>query len=281
MPFHHKNYHIGWTRRDGCTFGAAQFPYQEKLHVDQRAMVNIIADTDFEGEGDVDRNDFVQNLIERLTSEPAIFVYSWVALVAGFIASMWIAYRLTGVVRQINAAEIFNGQDIPEYKIRKPILNRIDKLQKNANSGLASIFVRAGAMILFGVVIPGVLLGTIVHFQTDLLPGPPILVSGSEALAPSAVGYLQTVGFVFDQALRGGLSDTMEVFDLAITPIRNNPDQGLYAVLLVVYRFVCGTVVTAMLYVSWRTYRGTRALNRALENLRHQLKKFDQPSPVA
>lgn len=229
----------------------------------------------------MEQNDVIQNLIEGLTSEHAFFVYSWVALATGFFASMWFAYRLTRVVKQINAAEIFNGKDIPEYKIKGAIENRIEKLQKEANSGLASIFVRAGAMILFGVVIPGILLGTIVHFQTDLLPGPPVLVSGSEALAPSAVGYLQTVGFVFDQALRGGLSDTMEVFDLAITPIRNNPDQGLYAILLVVYRFVCGTVVTAMVYVSWRTYSGTRALNQALDNLRGQLRKFEKPSATS
>lgn len=218
----------------------------------------------------------VQSAIDWLTSDATLFWLSWLGLLAGFLLSIWFAYLFTGIVREIDAAAIFNDKNIPEYRTRQPILNRINKLAKQADSGFSTVLSRSGAMLIFGIVVPGLLLGLIVHFQDRLLPGPAILISGDEALSGSEVSFFETLAFVSDQALRGGLSDAMEVFDLRITPIRNNPDQALYTTMIFVYRLICGTVGAAIVYVAIRVFTGMRSLNQALSNLRNQIDAFDQ-----
>lgn len=218
----------------------------------------------------------VQSAIDWLTSDVSLFWLSWFGLLAGFLLSIWFAYLFTGIVREIDAASIFNDKNIPEYKTRQPILNRINKLARQADNGFSTVLTRSAAMLVFGIVVPGLLLGLIVHFQDRLLPGPAILISGDDALPGSEVSFFETVAFVADQALRGGLSDAMEVFDLRITPIRNNPEQAFYTAMIFVYRLICGTVGAAIIYVAIRVLTGMHSLNQALTNLRNQIVAFDQ-----
>jgi hypothetical protein len=219
---------------------------------------------------------FFQTIITCLMSDTAIFIYIWMGLLASFLVSIWGAYKLTGIVREIDAAAIFSDQNIPEYKTRQPILNRIAKLGKHAKNGYVTVLIRTSAMLLLGIVVPGLLLGLIVHYQDRLLPGPAILIAGGEPISSSAVSYFETVGFILDQALRGGLSDAMEVFGLRITPITNNPDQGVYTVMVFFYRLVCGTVAAAIVYVTLSVINGGRALGQAQTNLQAQLEAFDK-----
>lgn len=219
---------------------------------------------------------FFQTIITWLTSDTAISIYIWMGLLTLFLVSIWIAYRFTGIVREIDAAAIFSDQDIPEYKIRQPIKNRLIKLERQAKSGYVTVLTCSSAMMFFGIVVPGLLLGLIVHYQDRLLPGPAILIAAGEAVPSSTVSYFQTIAFILDQALRGGLSDAMEVFDLKITPITNNPDQGIYTIMVFAYRFICGTVATAIVYVAIRVRSGRRSLIQAQTNLRDQLEAFDK-----
>jgi hypothetical protein len=219
---------------------------------------------------------FFQTIITWLTSDTAILIYIWMGLLTLFLVSIWIAYRFTGIVREIDAAAIFSDQNIPEYKIRQPIKNRLIKLERQAKSGYVTVLTRSSAMMFFGIVVPGLLLGLIVHYQDRLLPGPAILIAGGEVVPSSTVSYFQTIAFILDQALRGGLSDAMEVFDLKITPITNNPDQGIYTIMVFAYRFICGTVATAIVYVAIRVRSGRRSLIQAQTNLRDQLEAFDK-----
>jgi hypothetical protein len=219
---------------------------------------------------------FFQTIITWLTSDTAILIYIWMGLLTLFLVSIWIAYRFTGIVREIDAAAIFSDQNIPEYKIKQPIKNRLIKLERQAKSGYVTVLTRSSAMMFFGIVVPGLLLGLIVHYQDRLLPGPAILIAGGEVVPSSTVSYFQTIAFILDQALRGGLSDAMEVFDLKITPITNNPDQGIYTIMVFAYRFICGTVATAIVYVAIRVRSGRRSLIQAQTNLRDQLEAFDK-----
>lgn len=130
-------------------------------------------------------------------------------------------------------------------------------------------------MIFFGMIIPGLLLSTIVHFQSLLLPGPAVLMSDGEPMPQELVSYPNTALFVLDQALRGGLNDFMEVFNFGISPITNNPDQGVYSVLIFIFRLTCGVIASAVVFVIYKIITGTRSLNRALTNLQNQLTIMD------
>lgn len=220
-------------------------------------------------------NGFLQSVITVVTSDTAVFVFSWLGLTAGFLLSIWIASRFYGIVKEINEASIFTDQDIPTYKIRKPILNRIHKLEGKAKNGLATVAWRSSAMLFFGMIVPGLLLALLVHYQHRFIPGPPILLVGEEALPQESISYFDTAVFVLDQALKGGLNDLMEVFGWSITPITNNPEQGVYTTMVFLFRLTCGTIAGAMVYAAIKVFTGTRALNQAIANLKRQLKEMD------
>jgi hypothetical protein len=218
---------------------------------------------------------FLQSVITVITSDTAVFWLSWLGLAAGFVLSIWIASRFYGIVKEINEAAIFADQDIPFYKIRKPILNKIQKLEGKAKNGLATVAWRSSAMLFFGMIVPGLLLALLVHFQHRLIPGPPILLMADQVLPQGSVSYFDTAVFVLDQALKGGLNDLMEVFGLSVSPITNNPEQGVYTTMVYLFRLTCGTIGGGMVYAAIKVFTGTRALNQAIANLKRQLKEMD------
>jgi hypothetical protein len=221
-------------------------------------------------------NGLLNTVIRWITADVSVFWLSWAGLVIGFVLSIWIAWRFYGIVKDIDAAMIFAGQDIPQYKLRKPILNRIEKLERQAGNGLSIVIWRSTAMTFFGMLVPGLLLALLVHYQDSLLPGPSILLAGNDPMPQGAVSYFDTAIFVLDQALRGALNDLMEVFDLSLTPISNNPDQGVYTTLVFFYRLTCGTIAGAIVFAALKVFTGTRALNQALSNLKRQLAAMDE-----
>ncbi len=226
-------------------------------------------------------NELLSAFSRWITDDASVFWLSWAGLFVGFVSSIWIAWRFYGIVKEIDAVMIFAGEDIPQYKLRKPIVNRIEKLERQAGNGFSIVLWRSSAMVFFGMLVPGLLLALLVHYQHRLLPGPSILIAGSDPMPQGAVSYVDTAIFVLDQALRGALNDLMEVFDLSLTPISNNPDQSVYTTLVFFYRLTCGTIAGAIVFAALKVFTGTRALNRALSNLKRQLAAMDEKKAAA
>ena len=229
----------------------------------------------------MEENDFLRSVITVITSDTAVFWFSWFGVVVGFALSIRIAFLFSGIIRKMNEAKIYADEDIREYKIRKPILNRIEKIENAASNGFAKFAWRSAAMMFFGIVVPGLLLSLVVHFQHRLLPGPGVLLMGNEVLPTNSVSYFDTAVFVIDQALKGGLNDLMEVFGFNISRITNNPDQHVYTVMIYAFRLTCGAISGAIVYVAFTVFTGMRSLRSALANLKRQLAEMDARSANA
>ncbi len=202
-----------------------------------------------------------------LRSEAAMLIYSWMAIVLIFLAAAMISARLLRVIRDFSGKDLLRTQRGRKPVRQAAIDKRIKRLKMSASSKSKTIVGHAFGLFMVGIVVPGVLLALIAARQDWLMPGIPALVFDGAAVASGGFSYFDIALFVTDQALRGGLSDSFEVFGWALTEVQNNPNNVLYSSLTLFYRFLSGAVLAAILFVSIRIFSGAQQLNDKIQML--------------
>lgn len=175
-----------------------------------------------------------------------------------------LALRLLKVIRDFNEAEmIATSQGRPPTK-PESIKRKIKLFEAHAAGSMKLALLRSLGLIGLGIVAPGILLIIIVAFDHWFLPGMPTLMDGEAVIDGSGVEPFSLTVFVIDQALRGALTDTFEVFGIGLSGLSNNPDNLVFSGLVLAYRSLCGIVLIAILLLLWRVLSGLPNLHQAI-----------------
>tara|TARA_R110000868_G_scaffold35549_1_gene127395 strand:+ start:52685 stop:53338 length:654 start_codon:yes stop_codon:yes gene_type:complete len=199
--------------------------------------------------------------------EETRFWLSWAALGLGLILSVTLAITQLGIIRRFDEAALLKQQRGRRGLKPATIRRHIDEFERYASSTVRIVIVRTVFVLFFGVVIPGALLGVLVAEQDWLMPGQSMLLDPPD----SRELPLDLVAFITDQALRGGLTDAFEVFDITLSPIRNNPDHVIFSWLIIGYRLIAGLIFAVIPFLIYQIIKGNGALAGAIRQLRHQL----------
>ncbi|WP_339743211.1 hypothetical protein [uncultured Maricaulis sp.] len=211
--------------------------------------------------------EFLTDLSHWLAREETRFWLSWGGLALTFIISVTLAIAQLGIIRRFDEAALIKQQR--GRKAQKPdtIRRHIREFESYAENAIRLAAIRTGFVLMFGVAIPGALLAVLVIYQDWLMPGTALLLD-----APASGAGPQTlIGFVLDQAMRGGLSDAFEVFDLSLSPVRNNPDNVIFSWLILGYRIIAGVIFAVIPFLLIQIARGAGALAGAIGQLKHDL----------
>jgi len=212
----------------------------------------------------------IAQLIAWLSSPLALVIYSWVAILLCMGFSALYAREQIKLLKSFSEADLIRKRPGPPARKPESIQRDIDALLVFAKSRMRKISLMTMSLFMAGILVPGTVLGIIALYQYFLMPGPPVLMvdgtPGQSLPMPSQVLY-----FVADQSLKGGLGDTFEVFKLGVTPITNNPDNHIYSAFVLIFRFIAGGTVAAILYTNYRVMRGMRQVDDAVAKLRDQL----------
>lgn len=214
------------------------------------------------------------NDLQGLASSPeALLGYSWLGVVLVAFLLVWLAFRLLKVIRDFNEAEMIRtSRGRPPVK-PEAIAKRIKDLRSHASGGITAAFIRSLGLIGVGIIAPGILLFILVLFDRWFLPGMPSLLEGESALEGSGVEPISLMVFVIDQALRGALTDTFEVFGIGLSSLSNNPGNVVFSGLILAYRSLCGIVLIAVLVLLWRVLSALPRLNDAIAAYEAELKQ--------
>ncbi len=197
-------------------------------------------------------SEVLKNLQIWLTTDLAFHVYSWLAIIAILALSALAAVCLLLRVRGFNQTDILEIIPGKMPKKNASIKRRIARSKAFAASAFMTVARNAAALIFVGMIVPGGLLGVIAAQQNWFMPGTFALTLDGVPTQSTAFSHLDFVLFVIDQSLRGSLTDTFEVFDLALTNVRANPDNYLFSSLVLFYRILSGLVFAAVVFVSFR-----------------------------
>jgi hypothetical protein len=208
-----------------------------------------------------------------VTSEPVLFWIVWAALALVFAAAACFAWYLVRTVRAFNSIDIVETIRGPKPKRAATIQKRIDRARAFANSTLLSLSRQTGLLIFSGIVVPGAVMASIAIHQDWLLPGPPALIADGSESAIGIIPYADVAIFISDQALRGALSDTFEVFDLSLSRVTNNPDNTIFSGLVLFYRLLCALAAAALVYVFISVLRAQPHMREYIRDLEGQLEQ--------
>lgn len=198
------------------------------------------------------------------TSPEALLGYSWLGVLLVLALLIWLALRLLSVIRDFNDAEMVRrSRGRPPVK-PEAIEKRIKDLRAHASGGMRSALTRSLGLTGVGIIAPRILLFILVVFDHWFLPGVPSLLEGEAVIDGSAVEPFSLIVFVIDQALRGALTDTFEVFGIGLSGLSNNPDNVVFSGLILAYRSLCGIVLIAVLVLLWRVLSALPRLNDAI-----------------
>lgn len=214
---------------------------------------------------------FLSHLPTWLSLPFALFIYSWLFLLALILGSAILAYRQLKVLKAFNEADLVRRRPGPLARRMDSIRRDIRELDAFAAAKMKNILGMTVCLLWAGIVIPGITLALIAYYQQWFLPGPPALLLQTDAGVQVASQPWQLFYFIVDQSLKGGLSDTFEVFDLAITRVTNNPENVVYSGFVLFYRVIAGAVVVTILYANARMILGLRHVKEATKKLKEQL----------
>tara|TARA_R110002096_G_scaffold1785_3_gene9277 strand:+ start:2463 stop:3119 length:657 start_codon:yes stop_codon:yes gene_type:complete len=202
-----------------------------------------------------------------LSREDTRFWLSWAGLGLVLLVSVTTAIAQLGIVRRFDEVALIKKQRGPRAQRPETIRRHIREFEAYGKNVVWLAVMRCGYTLLFGVVIPGLLLAVLVCYQDWLMPGTATLLD-----TPDTGADPQTLlAFVLDQALRGGLSDAFEVFDLSVSSVRNNPDNVVFSWLILGYRVIAGLIFAVIPFLLFQIARGTGALAGAVSQLKHEL----------
>ena len=224
----------------------------------------------------------IQPLVEwfilRLQSEQAMFALSWFALFACLGFSALVSYWLLSVVRSFNEAHLIRIFPGARPVVKMGIEKRIRELQTHASSLTTKLIVRSFGLLIVGLIIPGLVIGLIATQENWFLGGSIALALNGLPTASHSLEVTDVAVFVLDQAVRGALGDTLEVFNIGITPVSNNAGNFLFSVLVLLYRAIAGAVFVTVVYVFGRAIRGRQDLKEAITELKKDLRKLNPQS---
>jgi len=215
--------------------------------------------------------EFAQSeIVQALVSETARRVYAWVGLVGGMAFGFWLARRQVDFLHHLRREELDPEPDFrtDDLKTVRGYEARIEKMEAARARLLEQLWIRVGIILGLGILLPGVMLGSVIHAHDWLLPGytgPLLTAHGGE---PS---FAETGIFLLDQLLRGALLDVPEVFRLGLSPVENNPSNHAVSVLIVVFRAAAGLSLGGIGYIAWRLRRGLPKLRERIRLYRERI----------
>jgi hypothetical protein len=213
---------------------------------------------------DTDRFD---QIIAALTGDIALYAYSWAAIVLTLLISLTVARALLNIAKTFNEADVLRRYPGPPPTKSGSIDRRIRDLRQHASRTASAVALRALGLMVVGLVIPGAVIAVLVVQQDWFLPGPAALALNGQGVGAAEIGALDLGVFLSDQALRGGLADSFEVFGLGISPIENNPDNLTFSGIILAYRVLAGAVMLAIGYLIHRVILGRRHVQAAIQRL--------------
>ncbi|PHS29077.1 MAG: hypothetical protein COA85_01740 [Robiginitomaculum sp.] len=206
--------------------------------------------------------------IEIAKTEAAIYIYIWSLIIILTATSIIIAFYLLYRIRNFKNSDLIERIRGPAPQRKRSIVRRIKRLKAFTSSVRLTLVRNSLVLIIVGIIMPGVLLGSIAAKQTWLLPGTYALELDGTPTDSLEFARTDFLLFVTDQALRGSLSDTLEVFDYALTDIQNNPKNILFSIFVLFYRFLTGFVAASIFYVGYR-------IIRAVPHVRKDITKWE------
>ena len=211
--------------------------------------------------------DIWTQIVDWFAREETRFWLTWAGLGVAVLVSVGLAIAQLGIIRSFDEAALIKQKRGRRALRPDTIRRQISEFESYADSVIGLAIMRTGYVLLFGVAVPGLLLAVLVYWQDWLMPGTAMLLD-----APANGTNAQTlIAFVADQALRGGLSDAFEVFDLNLSPVRNNPDHLVFSWLIFGYRVVAGLIFAVIPVLLIQIARGTGALAGAIRQLKDDL----------
>jgi hypothetical protein len=209
--------------------------------------------------------EFLADMSDWLAREETRFWFSWAGLGLLLVGSVTLAIAQLGIVRRFNEVALIKRKRGPKAQKPETLLRQIREFESYAENAVRDAVMRASFVLVFGVGVPGLLLAVLVFYQDWLMPGTAMLLD-----APGT-GPQILIAFVLDQALRGGLSDAFEVFDLSLTSVRNNPDHLIFSWLIFSYRVIAGLIFAIIPFLLVQIARGTGAVAGAVGQLKREL----------
>ena len=214
-----------------------------------------------------------------LTSVEAQRSYAALALLAVFALSLWLARMQLNLLKGVRAVELEADERIsgPEPKLARTIQSRLDRYRARRAEIVGGVWQALGALILFGLILPGGVVFSAVWMHDWLLPdyAAPILIGEAAPTSGHETGLGAVLVFLVDQVFRGALADIPEVFRLGLTPVSNNPDNAVISWLIVIYRFAAGIVSGSALYMMYRVWRGVPRIDRRIRDYELRLRKAE------
>ncbi|MBX3494455.1 MAG: hypothetical protein KF899_15920 [Parvibaculum sp.] len=210
---------------------------------------------------------FWRDVALHLTSESALWIYSWAGLALAMIALAGLVFYMTHIARKLRAADFLKQWRGAKPKKVESIQKRIDDIIRFKRLRVFYVTSLVAGILTAGAVLPGGLLAMIAVWQDWFLPGPAALLIDGMPYAPAQTGFSELGLFVVDQALRGGLADTLEVFQVTFTSIENNPENFAYSGLVVLYRLIVGAAVAAMFFALVMVLLGLRNVENTIKSL--------------
>jgi len=221
-----------------------------------------------------------------LWSDLAKKIYFWSAVSASFLGSLVMARLQLNVLNTFNEKSPIKLIPGPKPTLLATIQKQIQIITEAARDVWKAMFLRSATLVLFGMIVPIVLLSVIAANHEWLFPGNSPLSECSppedpEQYKPPArlctpisgeIAPIQFASFIVDQSLKGALNDVVEGFGEDIGSVINNPSNLPFTILVIVFRFFTGTTAIALGYLTWRYTMSRRALNSHLRPLEKRLK---------
>ena len=212
-------------------------------------------------------SDIIDQLLNILRSPTAYYIYSWLAVALVLLASLGGARMLLRIAGTFSEAEVLRRYPGPAPTRTDSINQRISDLKRHAKNTALTVSMRSIGLLIVGLVVPGFVLASLVIYQDWFLPGPTALATNGIGVAADELRPYEIGIFLADQALRGGLADSFEVFGLGFSPIENNPDNLTYSGIILAYRMLAGAVMLSIGYLGWRVFVGQRHVQHAIRRL--------------
>lgn len=197
-----------------------------------------------------------------LTSESAVRVYVLVISGTLLAASLWRAFEQRKVLD--TSLERKLKLNLPGRKPKsitgkqKQHDIKLSRLERALRALVDSLF----QMLIFGVFVPALFLFVGTLYYTWFDPNAVVLISQAGGMPVSHPSSWQLFLYVFDQVVRGGLFDVLEVFKFQIAGLSNNPVVLPYSIGLIAFRAAIDGYMIIALYFGYRTWKAVREAKR-------------------
>ncbi|MEE2527389.1 hypothetical protein V0U79_13565 [Hyphobacterium sp. HN65] len=200
----------------------------------------------------------------QLNTPTAYWLYSWFGVTTALLIGIALGLVLLGVIREFDEAVLV--RTYPGFQPSKPasVAKRIAEMEAHDGSAVRTISLYATGLILLGLILPAGLLLILLGYHDWFVPGSSPISSDDGAVRVSDLDPAELTVFLLDQTFRGGLSDTFEVFGIALTDLTNNPDNRVFSAFFLSYRILAGAVTVAILILGWRLAKGIKRLKDAI-----------------